>query len=426
MSVLRALFYAVAAPALVLAALLARGKKTALIWGPVPIINNKYWALAMREAGWDAGTLMSEFYSTINRREDFDGYFGELSPSLPQGRLRRVLEPLIAHLHIARSAAVIHLPFSGGALGSTPIWWLEALLYRMAGVKTVLIPYGADIFRYSTVSDPAVRHALLLSYPDAAKREKAIERRVHYWTRNADAIIVGHALDGIGRWDCAPGNICCIDVRAWRAKDRYSEHDGRNGPVRVLHAPNHRGAKGTEFLLQAVEQLNREGDRVELVLLEKVQNEQVRETMQTVDILADQFILPGYGMAAIEALATGLPVMANLDNEHYTRLFRRYSYFDECPVVSTTPETLTATLRALVRHPQLRRELGRAGRAYAEKYHSYALAQHLFGAVYRKLLAGEDVDLANLFHPLKSAYSKGSAKVAHPLVDSRLPANYRC
>jgi predicted metal-dependent TIM-barrel fold hydrolase len=81
-----------------------------------------------------------------------------------------------------------------------------------------------------------------------------------------------------------------IDTTAWKEKGYYSMADGRNGPVKVMHTPNHRGFKGTEFLIQAVDELREEGLQIELVLLEKVPNSRVRDLMQEVDILAEQFI----------------------------------------------------------------------------------------------------------------------------------------
>ena len=39
------------------------------------------------------------------------------------------------------------------------------------------------------------------------------------------------------------------------------------GPVTIAHAANHRGAKGTEFIIDAVDRLRAEGEDVELVLI---------------------------------------------------------------------------------------------------------------------------------------------------------------
>lgn len=421
--VLRLLIYVGVLPLLVIVHWAQKNRlKRKLIWGPVPIINNKYWSAAMKQAGWDSITLMETYYKTY-RRSDFDLYYEDLVSGIKPQSLARMLAPLLAHLYIARHAGVMHIPLSGGPLGNTPIWKLEAFLYGLAGVRTVALPFGGDAYLYSRISDLTVRHALLLSYPEAGRRENRVEKRVRYWIRHADIVVVGFTPDGIGRWDVTPGNKLCIDIDAWMAKAEYSQSDGKSGKVRVLHAPNHRGVKGTEFLLQAVDVLREEGLSIELLVVEGKQNEEVRALMQQVDILADQFLLQGYGLAAIEGMASGLPVMSNLQSEAYTRLFRRHSFLDECPILAVSPETLIRDLRSLVQKPALRRALGQAGRAYVEKYHSFAASQHLFGAIYAKLLDGKEVDLMNLFHPLKSAYNQATPKIAHPLIENRLPSD---
>jgi glycosyltransferase involved in cell wall biosynthesis len=410
--------------AFVLGRLSRREGTEVLIWGPTPLINNKYWSQAMKEAGWDSKTLMSS-YSRINQREDFDLYFEDLIPRYVKSpRWRNHLAPIVALSYIIRNAAVFHPSFLGGPLGQTPLWRLEAYLFKWAGIRTVVQPFGGDVFMYSQIMDPAVRNALLMSYPAAARQEREIAARVHYWARHADIIVGGFIVDGMGRWDVPAGNYLCIDTKQWPAKMQYSTHDGVSGSVKIMHAPNHRGVKGTEFVIDAVEQLKAEGLQIELVLLEKVPNERVRELMQEVDILADQFVLSGYGLNAVEGMSSGLPVMSNMDDEAHARVFRRYSYLNECPIVSTSVETIKRNLKALIRNPGLREELGRAGRQYTEKYHSYAAAQYLFGSIYDKILYGKDVDLMNLFHPLKSEYNQRTPCVNHPLKDNHLPPKY--
>jgi hypothetical protein len=358
----------------------------------------------------------------INARPDFDLYFEDLVPRwLRRLGLSGTLGPAAALLWVVRNARVMHMPFSGGVLGRTRWWRLEAGLLRRKGIRTIVIPYGSDAYLYSQVIDPSLRLALLMSYPMAARREAEIADRVAYWTRHADAMITGPMIDGLGRTDVTTVQAFCIDTQAWTAKSTYSGHDGRTGPVRVLHTPNHRGFKGTEFLVEAVQGLQREGLLVELVLLEGVPNDQVRKTMLEVDILAEQFLASIYALSGIEGMASGLPVLVNLESEPHTRPFRRYSYLDECPALSTSPETITTNLRRLVTDPSLRETLGRAGRRYVEKYHSYATAQYMFGAIYRQLLAGEVVDLMRLFHPLLSPYMKATPRIDHPLVENRLP-----
>jgi hypothetical protein len=112
-------------------------------------------------------------------------------------------------------------------------------------------------------------------------------------------------------------------------------------------------------------------------------------------------------MAAIEGMASGLPVICNVEADpSQARLFRLFSFLGECPIVSASPETIHEVLHRLVTDPKLRAELGRAGRRYAERFHSYDMARYLFESIYARLLDGEDVDLMRLFDPHSSPYMR--------------------
>jgi hypothetical protein len=397
-------------------------KETELIWGTIPLINNKYLSNAMSDAGWKSKTLVTHYYS-VYKREDFDIYFEDLIPTwLTNEILKTRLSPYFAMLYILEHASVMFMSFSGGALGSTPLWNFESQLLQQAGIKTVLASYGGDAWLYSKILNPCLRHVLLADYPQAGKSEPSISTKVTYWQENADIVVFG-VVDGISRWNLLPVNYVCIDESQWQPKKHYSQNNGINGVVRIIHTPNHRAVKGTEFLLHAVEQLRIEGLQIDLMLLEGVSNERVRELMQEADILAEQFIMR-YGLSGIEGMASGLPVMSALEFEVYTRLLRRYSHLDECPVVSTTPENLITNLRTLIKNPELREKLGVAGRQYVEKYHSRQTVQYMFGAICDKLIHEKDINLMNLFHPLLSSYNKSSPYVSHPLIENNLPKEY--
>jgi len=193
------------------------------------------------------------------------------------------------------------------------------------------------------------------------------------------------------------------------------------GLVKIFHAPNHRGLKGTEFIVEAVNQLVEEGLKVELVLIEKMQNHELLELLRNeADILVDQLLF-GYGLNAIEGMALGLPVVTNLENEEYTRAFRRYSYLNECPAVSGTPESILDVLRVLIAKPDLRKQLGLANRKYAEKYHSEKTATFMFSKIYDKIWNNASINLMSLFLPLdRSSYNNQSDKIVHPLFENKI------
>jgi len=393
-------------------------KNNKIVFGTTPILNNKYWSNALRDIGMESETLMRNYYSNINKKDDFDKYFDDVIPKIFRRKyINEVAYLFFVWFYIIRNVKVFVMPFSG-VVFKKYFWKAELLLFRLNGIKVIVLPYGSDAYMYSKIKDPSLQNALLISYPNASKEEATITKKVFFWSKYADIIIGGFmAIDGMPRWDILFGNFIQIDTQEWKAKKDYSKNNGKNGVVKIMHSPNHRGVKGTEYIIQGVNDLKKEGLRIKLILLENVPNSQVRDLMQEIDILVEQLIIPAHGLNAIEGMASGLPVHANLDNEVYTKLFRRYSFLNECPILSTSPETLKDNLRLLVTNPELRKELGELGRKYAEKYHSYKMAQFLFTSIFKKF-DGEDIDLMNLFHPLKSEYVKNNY-IKTPLINNR-------
>ncbi len=395
-----------------------RKKLTKVIFGTSPLINNKYWSDALSKIGVESETLMATYCPYINQKKDYDKYFDDVVPKFfRKGYMKKLSYLFFVWIYIINNAKIFVMPFCGVVFTGC-FWKIEYFLFRINNIKVMVLPYGADAYMYSKVVDVSLQNALLLSFPCAAKNEKRIEDKVFFWSKHADFTMSGFmCLDGMPRWDTTIHQFISINTKEWKPKNSYLLNDGKNGVVKILHTPNHRGFKGTEFLIKAVDELKEEGLKVELVLLEKVSNERVKEIMCDVDVLAEQFIATGYALSGIEGMATGLPVLANLDNEIYTDIFRRYSFLNECPILSTRPETIKDNLRFLITRPELREELGKLGRQYVEKYHSYKMAQYLFANIF-KSFEGENIDLMNLFHPLKSEYVQNDY-IKTPLLNNK-------
>jgi glycosyltransferase involved in cell wall biosynthesis len=391
--------------------------KPRLFWGSVPIINNSYWAHAMRDAGYSSETFTTEFYSSINTRGDWDRLLSEEYTAWP-----KAIQPFIGFLRVLVAYDILFISCQGVFIGTSPLWRLQAPLLRLAGKRIVVIPFGADAYVYRAIRLPALTHGLLMSYPDMARHQRRIADQVDYWCRHADLMIPGFiGPDGVGRWDVVMGSQLFVDLDKWLARKAPQWADGQNGKVVICHAPNHRGFKGTEFVVEAVERLRSEGLQVELRLLEKIQNSEVgRMLREEADILVEQLIVTGHGMNGLEGMASGLPVISNLEDEAQLMPFRRWSFFAECPIASASPENLVHVLRKLVIRPELRQQLGMAGRDYVEKYHGMDSAVYLFTEVVDYLL-GRRESLIDLYHPLHGEYPRRRPRVSNPLVNNRIP-----
>jgi len=387
-----------------------------LVWGSTPIINNSYWSRALADAGFPSETFTTDFYALINRRDDWDHILSEKYHWAPLQARR-----FVAFIHSLLLYDIYFISFKGFFLGNTPVKSLQAYLLKFANKKIVVLPYGSDSYVYRNIRSVSTIHGLLMSYPLASRQQHRIARDVEYWSKHADVVLPGFmGPDGFGRWDVLIPSPLFIDLQLWNASKKRNKADGLIDEVVVVHAPNHRGFKGSEFVVHAVDELRKEGLNIRLELLEGMQNQEVRRILEAdADILVEQLIFTGHGMNGLEGLASGLPVISNLEDESYILPIRRWSYFSECPIVSASPESLFYVLRKLVTRPELRHQLGTAGRAYVEKYHGLDSAQYLFSNII-DYVYGRRGSLINLYHPLLGQYPNRLPKIQHPLVNNRI------
>ncbi|MEI8109571.1 MAG: glycosyltransferase [Chitinophagia bacterium] len=388
--------------------------------GLTPIINNKHWANAIRKQGYSAINICTEI-PIINSASDFDQTLSQLFPIEGEKDYYKVLiQKLKLMAYILENFDILIMSFRFNILSDTPFWDKEAKILKERGIKTVIIPYGSDFYMYSKVIDQSMKHNLMINVANETFNEKDIEEKAFYWRNNADFIMMGFMVDAAGRWNCLPTSPLCIDSDNWNRLKPRSLANGKNGLVTIAHTPNHRGFKGTEFIIRAINELKEEGFKVELILIEKMQNSEVKRILQEeADILVEQLIFSGYALSGIEGMAVGIPVMSNLDRSDIVQVFRRYSYLNECPILSTTPETLKDNLKLLITNPDLRETLGRAGREYVFKYQSYDAFGSLINEVVKKIWHDEDVDTMNFYNPQKSdSYNNSIPLIKHPLINS--------
>ena len=256
---------------------------------------------------------------------------------------------------------------------------------------------------------------------------RELGKEVFFWTYGAD-VRTRNVTEALGRFNCcmdcpAPGRACvCDDTKGARNVEevrraatacfamgdmieytpgsrndlffwpvdldadggaKYAPHYPpveSEGPVRVVHAPNHRHYKGTRYLIEAVERLQAEGAPIELELVEGVPNDEALRLYRTADLIFDQCIVGFHGFFAIEAMAMGKPVMC------YIRKPDRYLLDpEECPIVNARADQVLDTLRDLVRDRARLHELGRRGRRYVEKRFTLAAFARRLQRAYREL-----------------------------------------
>jgi len=145
----------------------------------------------------------------------------------------------------------------------------------------------------------------------------------------------------------------------------------RSGPLRVVHAPTQRGAKGTAYVLATFEQLKHKyPNKFEFELIEGLPREAALRRYQCADVLVDQLLIGWYGLTAVEAMLLGKTVCVYIREDDLIYIPDPMRVDLRQAVINVTRETLADSLCQLADDRSLLMNRAQAGRAYARQWHS--------------------------------------------------------
>lgn len=136
--------------------------------------------------------------------------------------------------------------------------------------------------------------------------------------------------------------------------------------IRVMHAPTHRGFKGSDYILEALNKLIEEGYPLEIDLVEGVTHEQLKNRYLQCDIFIDQILAGWYGTASIEAMAMGRPVICFIRDNY----FKEIDYGPNIPIISADPDSIYEVLKNTIGFSfEKLQEIGVSSRLFVEEIH---------------------------------------------------------
>lgn len=141
-----------------------------------------------------------------------------------------------------------------------------------------------------------------------------------------------------------------------------------NTRLRIAHAPTDRGAKGTPYILTALEKLaDRYPDAVEMLLIEGRTNADALDLLATADLVVDQVLIGWYGGLAVEAMKMGIPVACFLNEDHFH--FLPPGMAGDLPIVRITPFDIFDVLNKLVRDREQLADIAVKSVRYVDTWH---------------------------------------------------------
>jgi len=234
-------------------------------------------------------------------------------------------------------------------------------LYRIFGKKVIMHYLGNDVQGYMK-SIEKYRWTNMPSFigdNDPVEYDSRISERLKYETKYVNLQCVCAPCYS----EFVPGSIViplAIDLRHYNF-EKYPD----NQTFIIVHAPSSRGFKGTDYIVSAIQKLVDEGYSLEFRLIENMSNSKLKEEYKKADLFIDQIMAGWYGMAAIEAMAIGRPVVSYI-RESY---FRYIDYGDRIPVITANPDTIYDTIKNHLINRSRLPEIGLASRHFVEEVH---------------------------------------------------------
>lgn len=134
--------------------------------------------------------------------------------------------------------------------------------------------------------------------------------------------------------------------------------------IKIVHAPSAPVAKGSNFIIPVIERLQKERNDFDFQLLQNISNKEYQLKLAEADVLIDQIIWGGYGVASMQAMQAGKVVVAYLWESRLNEIFGR-----ECPVINANPDTLYEKLNEILDSKDLE-SIKHSGLEYYNKLHS--------------------------------------------------------
>tara|TARA_B100000242_G_C43053992_1_gene492717 strand:- start:3752 stop:4939 length:1188 start_codon:yes stop_codon:yes gene_type:complete len=349
--------------------------------GPEPLINNFYHKRALELFGYTAETFVKKTYYII---KDFDFKFSTGSKIKDFILFRLLFIDFFFCLFRYKS---LYIYFNGGPLlNSFFLWKFEPFLFKLAKLKIVVMPYGSDVQTLDQTPNLYLKECYAKDYPTHRFYASKIKLKRELWIKNADFIISGcDWVDYLHYWDKLMVSHFSIDtdyVLNFLHSQESLESRRKTNNFVILHAPNHKSLKGTEFIKKAIDELKAEGFLIDFYLVQGKSNSEILNLINHADLVIDQLVIGWYAMFAIEAMTLNKPVICYL-REDLLSLYKASHLIakNEPPLINSSPLEIKETIRKCITKEIDINFFAKRGFEYVERVHSIKAVGEIFNSI---------------------------------------------
>lgn len=147
-----------------------------------------------------------------------------------------------------------------------------------------------------------------------------------------------------------------------------NDHTEKKPKIIFMHAPTHRLVKGSNYIINAIKKLEREGFNCELILIENMTYEHALLQYAKADVCIDQILTGWYGGVAVETMSMGKPTVCYIRDSdlHVIPTEMR----NELPLINASPSDIYDVLKGILIGEINLDEASKRSLLYVKKWHS--------------------------------------------------------
>lgn len=139
--------------------------------------------------------------------------------------------------------------------------------------------------------------------------------------------------------------------------------------IRIVHSPTERAAKGSGYILNALEKLKSKYPQIEVSVIENLPHEKALELYRSAHIVVDQCLVGWYGAFAVETMKMGKPVAVFIREEDLKFIPSEMATQLKESIIPITPFTIEKALLPYLENPALLKAKSEASLRYVTKWH---------------------------------------------------------
>jgi len=157
-----------------------------------------------------------------------------------------------------------------------------------------------------------------------------------------------------------------------------------NNKIKIIHSPTSRDLKGSKYILEALENLEKKYSNIEVQVIENIPHEEALKLYQEADLVIDQVLIGWYGGFAVEVMKMGKPVAVYIREEDLKFIPDEMAEDLRKSIINITPFNIEEVLSKYIENNSLLYEKSEQAVEYVEKWHNPLYVANIVKEIYEK------------------------------------------